>query len=110
MVEIGKKITQNKQQINEEKEEEKNKPDEAEEFLNTAVEALMASQIFKGENGKWNIYDEEKQTWVVQSEEPTEKIEGLKKVLLDQLKAELFVRIGLFRKARGGRTTRNRVM
>ena len=41
-------------------------------------------------DGKWNIYDEEKGQWVQQDEEPTEKIEKMKQLLMNKLKNELF--------------------
>lgn len=54
------------------------------------MDNLIKKTFHQSTDGKWNIYDEEKGEWVQQDEEPTEKIEKMKQLLFNKLKAELF--------------------
>lgn len=55
------------------------------------VENLVKNSFHQSEDGKWNIYNEEKKEWFTQVEEPKEQIEAMKNALLAKLKTELFV-------------------
>lgn len=64
-----------------------NKDENALTILEKTVENLVKKTFHQSTDGKWNVYDEQKCLWVQQDEEPTEKMEMMKQLLFNKLKA-----------------------
>lgn len=54
------------------------------------MDNLIKKTFHQSQDGKWNIFDEQRGEWVQQDEEPTEQIEKMKTLLFNKLKNELF--------------------
>lgn len=86
------KPQESKEPVNQQEEDNnnqtiENKDQNALTILESTVDNLIKKTFHQTTDGKWNIYDDEKGEWVQQEEEPIEKIEKMKQLLFNKLKA-----------------------